>query len=213
MLRSLIGSTAEEVARRLGLGRDGDRIVEIIDRGSTDRSPRVITDIGLDELSLKAASALRDVNDRSSDPTRPQILAVERGRDTTATLNAWIGSRRNNANRSAPIGSTWGRLSGGVRPGLPHSRAVTDRFHVAKKFNEVVDSCENITREYKAKLTKDQRKAFRSQMWAFRRDPESLSAEGSKRWRPSWSPGAEAAVQGSSPVQEILIQRRRHGRC
>ena len=61
---------------------------------------------------------------------------------------------------------------------LPHSRAVTDRFHVAKKFNEVVDSLrKNITREYKAKLTKDQRKAFRSQMWAFRRDPESLSAE------------------------------------
>ena len=48
----------------------------------------------------------------------------------------------------------------------------------AKKFNEVVDSLrKNITREYKAKLTKDQRKAFRSQMWAFRRDPESLSAE------------------------------------
>ena len=47
-----------------------------------------------------------------------------------------------------------------------------------KKFHEVVDSLrKNITREYKAKLTKDQRKAFRSQMWAFRRDPESLSAE------------------------------------
>ena len=42
----------------------------------------------------------------------------------------------------------------------------------------MVDSLrKNITREYKAKLTKDQRKAFRSQMWAFRRDPESLSAE------------------------------------
>ena len=49
---------------------------------------------------------------------------------------------------------------------------------MAKKFNEVVDSLrKNITREYKAKLTKDQRKAFRSPMWAFRRDPESLSAE------------------------------------
>ena len=36
---------------------------------------------------------------------------------------------------------------------------MTDRFHVAKKFNEVVDSLrKNITREYKAKLTKDQRK-------------------------------------------------------
>ena len=50
---------------------------------------------------------------------------------------------------------------------------------MAKKFNEVVDSLPQkiCTREYKAKLTKDQRKAFRSQMWAFRRDPESLSAE------------------------------------
>ncbi|HMB02934.1 MAG TPA: transposase, partial [Isosphaeraceae bacterium] len=34
-----------------------------------------------------------------------------------------------------------------------------------------------LTREYKAKLTKAERKAFRSQMWAFRRDPESLTAE------------------------------------
>src|SRR3974377_831499 len=38
--------------------------------------------------------------------------------------------------------------------------------------------CEKkMTHQYKAKLTKDQRKTFRSQMWAFRRDPESLSAE------------------------------------
>ncbi len=34
-----------------------------------------------------------------------------------------------------------------------------------------------MTREYKAKLSKAERKAFRSQMWAFRRDPESLSPE------------------------------------
>ena len=34
-----------------------------------------------------------------------------------------------------------------------------------------------MTHQYKAKLTKDQRKTFRSQMWAFRRDPESLSTE------------------------------------
>ena len=31
-------------------------------------------------------------------------------------------------------------LSGGVRPEVAGGRAVTDRFHVAKKFNEVVDS-------------------------------------------------------------------------
>src|SRR3954463_15667500 len=38
--------------------------------------------------------------------------------------------------------------------------------------------CEKkMTREHKAKLTKAERKAFRSQMWAFRRDPEGLTAE------------------------------------
>ena len=34
-----------------------------------------------------------------------------------------------------------------------------------------------MTREYKATLNKAERKAFRSQMWAFRRDPESLTPE------------------------------------
>src|SRR5437764_8938322 len=34
-----------------------------------------------------------------------------------------------------------------------------------------------MTREYEAKLSKAERKAFRSQMWAFRRDPESLTRE------------------------------------
>ncbi|HSQ55321.1 MAG TPA: transposase [Gemmata sp.] len=38
-------------------------------------------------------------------------------------------------------------------------------------------AAKKLTREYKAKLTKAERKAFRSQMWAFRRDPESLTAE------------------------------------
>ena len=48
---------------------------------------RVITDIGLDELSLKKRHRLYvTLMTDLSDPTRPQILAVERGRDTTATL-------------------------------------------------------------------------------------------------------------------------------
>src|SRR5271155_253463 len=34
-----------------------------------------------------------------------------------------------------------------------------------------------ITRQYKAKLSRAQRKEFRSQMWLFRRDPKELTAE------------------------------------
>ena len=100
---------------------------------------RVITDIGLDELSLKKRHRLYvTLMTDLSDPTRPQILAVERGRDTTATLKCL--DRLTQEQRQQP-GSTWGRLIRRRAPSrLPHSRAVTDRFHVAKKFNEVVDS-------------------------------------------------------------------------
>ena len=34
-----------------------------------------------------------------------------------------------------------------------------------------------MTREYQAKLSKAEGKAFRSQMWAFRRDPAGLTPE------------------------------------
>ena len=85
-----------------------------------------------------------------------------------------------------PSGRHGAGLSGGMRPEVAPQPCRDGSVHVANKFNEVVDSLrKEITREYKAKLAKDQRKAFRSQMWAFRRDPESLSAEEKQRWRPS----------------------------
>src|SRR5207248_18352 len=60
---------------------------------------------------------------------------------------------------------------------LPNARAVVDRFHVARKFNEAVDRERGkITRVYKAELNKAQRKEFRSLMWEFRRAPEDLTA-------------------------------------
>ena len=61
-----------------------DRIVE--NQLTEDRQidpQRVITDIGLDELSLKKRHRLYvTLMTDLSDPTRPQILAVERGRET-----------------------------------------------------------------------------------------------------------------------------------
>ena len=134
---ALSGSTAKEVARRLGISAETvDRIVE--NQLTEDRQidpQRVVTDIGLDESSLKKRHRL--------DVTLTTLIGAT---DAAADLgggawqrhdgdagNAWIGSRRNNANRSAPIGSTWGRL---IRRRLPRqvaptAGAVTDRFHVA----------------------------------------------------------------------------------
>jgi transposase len=182
VLRSLIGSTAEDVARRQGISAETvERIVEyqLAERRQIDPE-RVITDIGLDELSLKKRHRLYvTLMTDLSDPARPRILAVAKGKDTAAAqtcLDRLSEEQRQRVRtHRVDMGSTYPSVCA-VR--LKNSRAVTDRFHVAKKFNEVVDTLrKKMTREHKAKLNPAERKAFRSQMWAFRRDPESLTAE------------------------------------
>jgi transposase len=182
VLRSLIGSTAEEVARRLGISAETvERIVEfqLSERRQIDPT-RVITDIGLDELSLKKRHRLYvTLMTDLSDPQRPQILAVARGKDIAAAqecLDLLSEEQRQQVRtHRVDMGSSY---PSACAARLKNSRAVTDRFHVAKKFNEVVDALrKKLTRAYKGKLNQAERKAFRSQMWAFRRDPESLAAE------------------------------------
>jgi transposase len=144
VLRSLIGSTAEDVARRLGISAEMvEHIVE--NQLAEDRvidPERVITDIGLDELSLKKrhrlyVTLLTDL----SDPARPQILAVARGKDTAAAqkcLDRLSEEQRPQVRtHRVDMGSAY---PAACATRLKHSHAVTDRFHVAKKFNEVVDA-------------------------------------------------------------------------
>ena len=89
VLRAPIGSTAEDVARRRGIS--AETVEQIVaNQVAEDRRidpQRVITDIGLDELSLKKrhrlyVTLLTDL----SDPARPQIVAVARGKGTAAAL-------------------------------------------------------------------------------------------------------------------------------
>ena len=144
VLRSLIGSTAEDVARRLGISAETvERIVEY--QLAEDRvidPERVITDIGLDELSLKKRHRLYvTLMTDLSDPTRPQILAVARGKDTAAALKCLDllseEQRQQVRTHRVDMGSAY---PAACAARLKHSRAVTDRFHVAKKFNEAVDA-------------------------------------------------------------------------
>src|SRR4051812_15350807 len=80
-------------------------------------------------------------NCRRSDPERPQILAVAKGKDTAAALKCLdlLSEEQRQQVRShrVDMGSAYPSACA-VR--LKNSRAVTDRFHVAKKFNEVVDT-------------------------------------------------------------------------
>jgi transposase len=145
VLTLLIGSNVEEVARRLGISAE---MVELIVRNqladSHDKQvdpTRVITDVGIDELSLKKrhklfVTILTDL----SDAEHPEVLAVAEGRDEAAArqcLEKLTETQRQGVQTyRADMAQAFHNACGGL---LPNAQAVVDRFHVAKKFNEAID--------------------------------------------------------------------------
>src|SRR5437764_6664382 len=102
---------------------------------------RVITDVGIDELSLKKrhklyATILTDL----TNPERPEVLAVAEGRDEAAARTCLEklaeAQRRQVRTYRADRAQAFHNACRGL---LPNARPVVDRFHVAKKFNEASD--------------------------------------------------------------------------
>jgi transposase len=184
VLRLLIGSSEEEVARRLGISAEMVGLIvrnQLTDTQAKQVDPQQrITDLGIDELSLKKrhklyATILTDL----TNPGQPEVLAVAGGRDEAAArecLEKLAPAQRQQVQAYRADMSP--AFHNGCRELLPNAKAVVDRFHVAKHFNGAIDGQrKKITRAYKAKLSKAERKAFRSLMWAFRRDPQELTPE------------------------------------
>jgi transposase len=144
VVRLLIGSTEEEVARRLGISAETvARIVQYqISAAKMIAADRVVTDIGMDELSLKKrhklyATLMTDL----TDPAQPRILAVAKGKDeqaAVACLDKLSEAQRTQVQTyRVDMGPAFGKA---CKAKLPHAKAVVDRFHVAQKFNDAIDA-------------------------------------------------------------------------
>jgi transposase len=145
VLTSLINSTAEDVARQLGIAAETvERIAKnrIDDARAKQVDPRRhVKNIGLDEISLKKghkayATILTDL----TDPGKPEVLAVAKGRDEEAAKQCLAVL---SAAQCAQVATHNTDMSpaylSACRAMLPNSQAVIDRFHVAKKLGEVTD--------------------------------------------------------------------------
>jgi transposase len=145
VLRLLIGSNEEEVARRLGIAAETVALIvrnQLADAKAKEIDPqRLITDVGIDELSLKKrhklyATILTDL----TDPQRPEVLALAEGRDEAAARqcleNLAPAQRQQVRTYRADMAVAFHNA---CRELLPKAKAVVDRFHVAKKFNEASD--------------------------------------------------------------------------
>jgi transposase len=153
VLVSLIKSTAQDVAEQLGIAAETvERIVKnrIEDAKAKKIDPhRVIKNIGLDELSLrKGHKAYATILTDLTDPAKPQVLALAKGRDEDAAkkcLEALSPAQRLAvATHSTDMGPAY--LSACKRL-LRNSQSVIDRFHVAKKLGEVADALRKKTTE------------------------------------------------------------------
>jgi transposase len=153
VLVSLIGSTAEDVALRLGIAAEtverivNNRIADI--KGKQIDPQRKIERLGMDEISLRKghkgyATILTDL----TDPARPEILAVAKGRDYAAGKECL--ERLSPEQRAAvrwhhtDMGPAYLKACGEL---LLNSQSVIDRFHVAKKLGEVADDLRKKTTE------------------------------------------------------------------
>ena len=145
VLRSLIGSNEEEVARRLAISAETvGRIVrnQLADAKAKQVDPgRVISDVGIDELSLKKRHKLYvTILTDLTDPDRPEVLAVADGRDEAAAQKCLEKLSAEQRQRVQAYRADMGPpFHAACRKLLPNAKAVVDRFHVAKKFNEAID--------------------------------------------------------------------------
>jgi transposase len=143
VLRRLIGSTEEEVARRLGISAEmvGTIVRHQLQDEQTIDPQRRITDVGLDEISLKKrhklyATVLTDL----TDPQHPRVLAVAAGKDQKAAeqcLERLSPEQRRQVQTHRTDMSP--AFAAACRAKLPCSQQVIDRFHVAKKLGEAAD--------------------------------------------------------------------------
>src|SRR5262245_35229233 len=145
VLRLLIGSHEEEVARRLGIAAETVGLIvrnQLADAKAKQVDPqRLISDVGIDELSLKKRHKLYvTIMTDLTNPDRPEVLAVAEVRDEAAGRKCLEKlseeQRRQVQTYRVDMGQPFHNACRGL---LPNARAVVDRFHVAKKFNEAVD--------------------------------------------------------------------------
>jgi transposase len=133
------------VARRLGVSAETVGLIvrnQLADASAKQVDPqRAVTDVGIDELSLKKRHKLYvTILTDLTDPERPEVLAVAQGRDEAAARECLgklsEGQRRQVRAYRADMAPAFHAACRGL---LPNAKAVVDRFHVARKFNEAVD--------------------------------------------------------------------------
>lgn len=151
VLRRLRGSTVEQVAQELTVDAETvERIAEqqIADvRGKQVDPDRVVTDVGIDEFSLRKGhklyvTLLWDL----TDPKHPTLLGAAEGKDERAVSECLMRLSETQRSAVTTLRSDMGAAMLSAQKWLPKAQSVIDRFHVAQKLGQVADGLRKKTR-------------------------------------------------------------------
>jgi len=143
VVRLMIGSNEAEVARRLGIS--AEMVARIVKHQVSEAKKvapeRVITAVGMDEISLKKRHKLYvTILTDLTRPEQPEVLAVAKGRDEAAAtkcLECLTKPQRERVRSyRVDMGAAYTSVCAKL---LPKAAGVIDRFHVAKLFNDAID--------------------------------------------------------------------------
>lgn len=182
VLRRLRGSTATAVAHDLGI--DPGTVEAIADQQIADAQAkqvdptRTITDVGIDEISLRKGHRLYVTLLWDLSQAKPELLAAAQGRDEAAVRACAEKLSEKQRLEVKTVRSDMGAAMLTATKYFRNAQSVIDRFHVAKRVGEFADGLrKKITQQYKQRLSKEERKQFRSQMWLFRRRWDDLDEQ------------------------------------
>jgi transposase len=143
VVRLMIGSNETEVARRLGISAEMVAYIvkQQVSAAKKVAPERVITAVGMDEISLKKRHKLYvTILTDLTRPEQPEVLAVAQGRDEAAATQCLecLTEQQRDGVRSYRV-DMGAAYTGVCAARLRHAAGVIDRFHVAKLFNDAID--------------------------------------------------------------------------
>jgi transposase len=180
LLLQLVNSTLQDVALKEGLGYEA--VVGIIDRHIATQVDWLefsrLEVLGLDEVALKKGhnNYVVIVTARLSD-SQLKVLAVLPDREKE-TVKAFLRGIPTRLQRTIHTVCTdmWSAYVNAVKEVLDQAVVVVDRYHVAKKYRDCVDTLrKQELKRLKAELPEAQYQSLKGVMWPFRKNKADLA--------------------------------------
>ncbi len=179
LLRELVNSTLQDVARKHGVTYDVVRgVLQRYVRGAVDwETIQTLRILGLDEISLlKGHGDFVTIVSAQDQHGKPLVLAALKGREkkTVVEFLKTIPARLKKTLQEVCSDLYEGFL-GAVEEVLPDAQLVADRFHVTKLYRAAVDELRKVEmKELKSLLKKEEFAYLKGVLWALRKKSEDL---------------------------------------